>query len=65
MERALASHQSGQGLSPRIDATYGLSLLLVLLSALRGFSLSTSVLPAPQISTYHKFNTYWKVSPNL
>ena len=65
MERALASHQCGQGLSPRMDATYGLSLLLVLLSAVRGFSAGTSVLPAPQIPTYHKFNLYCKVSPNL
>lgn len=49
----------------RMDATYGLSLLLVLLSALRRFSPGISVLPAPQIPTYHKFNLYWKVSPNL
>ena len=65
MERALPSHQCSQGLSRRMDATYGLSLLLVLLSALGGFSPGTSVLPAPQIPTYHKFNLYGKVSPNL
>ena len=65
MERGLAYHKYGQGLSPRMDAIYGLSLLLVLLSALREFSPGTSVLPAPQIPTYHKFNLYGKVSPNL
>jgi len=65
VERELSSHQCGQGLSPRMDATYGLSLLLVLLSAVRGFSPSTSVLPASQIPAYHKFNLYGQVSPNL
>ena len=37
--RALASHQCGPGSKPVIDATRGLSLLLVLALALRGFSL--------------------------
>ena len=38
--RALASHQCGPGLNPGVNATCGLSLLLVLsLIVLRGFSL--------------------------
>ena len=37
--RTLASHQCGPGSKPVIDATRGLSLLLVLSLALRGFSL--------------------------
>ena len=38
MVRALASHQCGPGLNPKVDATCGLSLLLVLSFALRDFS---------------------------
>ena len=45
--RALASHQRGLGSNPAIDAICGLSLLLVLSLALRGFSLGTPVFPSP------------------
>ena len=44
VERALASHQCGLGLISRLGVTCGLSLL-VLISALRGFSLGTPVFP--------------------
>ena len=46
--RALASHQCGLGSNPCIESLRGLSLLLVLSFALRGFSPSTPVFPSPQ-----------------
>ena len=45
---ALAYHQCGPGSSPGIDAICGLSLLLVLSFAPRGFSLGAPVFPSPQ-----------------
>ena len=45
--RALASHQCGPGSNPGIDAICGLSLLLVLSLAPRGFSPGTPVFPSP------------------
>ena len=47
MVRALASHQCGLGLNPGVDDICGLSLLLVLSLAPRGFSLGTPVFPSP------------------
>ena len=44
--RALASHQCGPGLNPGVDVTCGLSLLLVLSFAPRGFSPHTPVFPS-------------------
>ena len=46
--RALPSHQCGPGSVPRSDALCGLSLLLVLSLAPRGFSPGTLVFPSPQ-----------------
>ena len=46
VERALASHQCGLGSNPGVDAICGLSLLLVLSFALRGFSPCTPVFPS-------------------
>jgi len=46
--RALASHQCVQGSIPGLGVICGLSLLLVLYSAPRGFSPATQVLPFPQ-----------------
>ena len=46
--RALASHQCGPGSNPGVDAICGLSLLLVLSLAPRGFSPGTPVFPSPQ-----------------
>ena len=48
---ALASHQCGSGSIPILGVIYGLSLL-VLYSALRGFSPGSLVLPFPQKSTF-------------
>ena len=56
MVRALASHQCGPGSNPGIDAMCGLSLLLVLSFALRGFSPGTPVLPSPQKPTFPNSN---------
>ena len=52
MVRALASHQSGPGSNPGVDAICGLSLLLVLSLAPRGFSPGTPVFPSPQKPTF-------------
>ena len=57
MVRALASHQCGPGSNPGVDAICGLSLLLVLSLALRGFSLGTPVLPSPQKPTFANSNS--------
>ena len=50
--RALASHQCGPGSNPGVDAICGLSLLLVLSFAPRGFSPGTPVFPSPQKPTF-------------
>ena len=47
MVRAFASHQCGLGSNPGVDAICGLSLLLVLSLAPRGFSPRTKVSPLP------------------
>ena len=52
MVRALASHQCGPGSNPGVDAICGLSLLLVLSFAPRGFSLGTPVFPSPRKPTF-------------
>ena len=46
--RALTSYQCGPGSNPSIDAICGLSFLLVLSFATRGFSLGPLVFPSPQ-----------------
>ena len=45
--RALSSHQCGPGSTPGVKAICGLSLLLALSLAPRGFSPGTPVLPSP------------------
>ena len=55
--RALASHQCGPGSNPGVDATCGLSLLLVLSFAPRGFSPGTPVFPSPQKPTFSNSNS--------
>ena len=57
MVRALASHQCGPGSNPGVDTICGLSLLLVLSSAPRGFSPGTPVFPSPQKSTFRNSNS--------
>ena len=53
MVRALASHKCGPGSNPSVDSMCGLSLLLVLCLAPRGFSPGTPVPPPPQKKTRH------------
>ena len=55
MVRALASHQYGPCLTPGPGIIYGLSLLLVLVLAPRGFSLGTPVFLPPQKTNVSKF----------
>ena len=45
--RAPASHQCGPGSNPGVEAICGLSLLLVLSLAPRGFSPDSPVFPSP------------------
>ena len=55
--RALASHQCGRGSNPGVDTICGLSLLLVLSLAPRGFSPSTPVFTSPQKPTFPNSNS--------
>ena len=57
MVRALASHQCGPGSNPAVNAICGLSLLLVLSFAPRGFSLGTPVCPSPRKPTFPNSNS--------
>ena len=54
--RALASQQGGPGSDPGFNAICGLSLLLVLSFAPRGFSPGTPVFPSPQKPTFPNSN---------
>ena len=55
--RALPSHQCGPESYPDMDAICGLSLLLVLSLAMRGFFPGTSVFPSPQKPTFPNYNS--------
>ena len=55
--RALASQQCGLSSIPGPGVICGLSLLLVLYTALRDFSLGTLVFPSPQKPTFPNFNS--------
>ena len=55
--RALASQQRGPGSNPGVDAICGLSLLLLLSLAPRGFSPGTPVFPSPQKPTFPNSNS--------
>ena len=57
MVRALAFHQCGPGSNPGVDTICGLSLLLVLSLAPRGFSPGTPVFPSPQKPTFPNSNS--------
>ena len=57
--RALASHQCGPGSNPGFEAIFGLSLLLVLSFAPRGFSPGTPIFPSPQKPTLTDSNSIW------
>ena len=54
--KALTSRQCGLGSNPGIGAICGLSLLLVLSLAPRGFSPGTPVFPSPQKPTFPNSN---------
>ena len=60
MVRALASHQCVPGSIPGPGVICGLSLLLVLYSAPRGFSPGTPVFPSHQKPTLLNSNSIWK-----
>ena len=62
--RGLASHQCVSGSIPGPSVICGLSLLLVLFSATRGFSLGTPVFPSPQNPTFPNSNYYQYTWPN-
>ena len=55
--RAFTSHQSGPGSNRGVNAICGLSLLLVLSLAPRGFSPGTPVFPSPQKPTFPNSNS--------
>ena len=57
MVRALASHQCGPGSNPGVDTLCGLSLLLVVSFAPRGFSLGTPVFFSPQKPAFPNSNS--------
>ena len=63
--RALASRQCGLGSNLGVDAICGLSLLLVLSLAPRGFSLGTPVFPSPQKPTLPNSNSIWNARTRL
>ena len=55
--RALASHQCDPGSNPGVDVICGLSLLLALSFAPRGFSSGAPVFPSPQNPTFPNSNS--------
>ena len=57
--RALASRQCDPGSIPGPGVICGLSLLLVLYSAPRGFSPGSPVFPSPQKPTFPNSNSIW------
>ena len=59
----LAFHQCDSGSIPRLNIISGLSLLLVLILAPRGFSLDTPVFTYPQKPTLINYHLVWTVSP--
>ena len=65
MVRALASHQCGPGSNSGVDAICGLSLLLVLSFAPRGFSPGSPVFPSPQKPILPNFNSIWNARTRL
>ena len=57
MVRALVSHQCGPSLIPGLGVICGLSLLLVLVLASRGFSPGSPVFPSPQKPKFPNSNS--------
>ena len=65
MVRVLFSHRCRPGSNPGVDAICGLSLLLVLSFAPRGFSPGTPVFPSPQKPTLPNSNSIWNARTRL
>ena len=65
MVRALDSHQYDPGSNTGVDDICGLSLLLVLSLAPRGFSPGTPVFPPPQKPTFPNSNSIWNARTRL
>ena len=63
--RALTSHQCGLSLYLGVAAICGLSLLLVLSLAPRGFSSGIPVFPSPQEQTRPNCNSIWNARTHL
>ena len=61
----IATQQCGPGSNPGVHAVCGLSLLLVLSLALRGFSPGTPVLPSPQNPKHLNSNSIWNARTRL
>jgi len=61
--RALASHPCGPGSVPGVAVICGLSLLLVLVLAPRGFSPGNPVFPSPQKPTFANSISMLEESP--
>ena len=59
--RALVCHQCGLGLISGLDVICGLSLLLVLVLAPRGFPPGSPVFPSPQKPTFSNSNSIWNL----
>ena len=57
--RALASHQCGPGSNPGVNTICGLSLLLVLFLAPRGFPQGRTVFPFPRKPALPNSNSIW------
>ena len=62
--RALASHQCGLGSIPGHSVIFGLSLLLILVLAPRGFSPGTPGFHSPQKPTFLKFQFDLESAPS-
>ena len=63
--RALTSHQCGLSLYLGVAGICGLSLLLGLSLAPRGFSPGTPVFPSPQAPTRPNYNSIWNARTHL
>ena len=63
--RAFASHQCVPGSIPEAGVICGLSLLLVLFSAPRGFSPGTPVFPSPLKPTFPNSNSIWIIDKHF
>ena len=65
MVSVLASYQCDRGSNPGLNAICGLSLLLVLSLALRGFTSGTPVFPSPPKPTLPNSNSIWNAWTRL